>query len=32
MSRYYKSAYICIQLPNKLFENNDGQQWTLHAK
>ena len=28
MSRYYKPVYV--QQPNKLLDNNDGQQWTLH--
>jgi hypothetical protein len=25
---YYKPVYV--QQPNKLLDNNDGQQWTLH--
>jgi hypothetical protein len=28
MSWYYKPVYV--QQPNKLLDNNDGQQWTLH--
>jgi hypothetical protein len=26
------NLYNYVQQPNKLLENNDGQQWTLHAK
>ena len=28
----YYDKPVYVQQPNKLLDNNDGQQWTLHAK